>query len=133
MGKISGPLLDRMDISINVPRLTYEELNSTMPSEGSERVRERVQLARQVQIDRLSPAGIKCNAHMSGSQAREFSQLSAGAEALVKSSFRQLKLSARSHDRLLKVSRTIADLAGSETVEPEHLAEALQYRRPDPS
>ncbi len=70
---------------------------------------------------------------MSGSQAREFSQLSAGAEALVRSSFRQLKLSARSHDRLLKVSRTIADLAGSETVEPEHLAEALQYRRPDPS
>ena len=131
MGKISGPLMDRMDISINVPRLTYEELNSTVPSEGSEKVRERVQRARELQIERFRTVGLKCNAHLSGAQSRDNCRLSSGAEALVKSSFRQLKLSARSHDRLLKVARTIADLAGSETVEADHLAEALQYRRPE--
>jgi magnesium chelatase family protein len=125
--------MDRMDISINMPRLTYEELNSTVPSEGSENVRKRVQRARGIQTERFHQMGIKCNAHLSGSQSRDFCRLSAEAESLIKSSFRQLKLSARAHDRLLKVARTIADLSGSETVEADHLAEALQYRRPDSS
>ncbi|MFZ5633892.1 MAG: YifB family Mg chelatase-like AAA ATPase [Bacillota bacterium] len=133
MGKISGPLMDRIDISINVPRLSYEELNEARAAESSETVRERVARARKIQEERLRPAGIRCNARMSGSQARDYCRLSAGAATLIKSSFRQLKLSARSHDRLLKVARTIADLAGSETVEAEHLAEALQYRHPGQS
>ncbi|MCL6478306.1 MAG: YifB family Mg chelatase-like AAA ATPase [Peptococcaceae bacterium] len=131
MGKISGPLMDRIDIAINVPRLSYEELNETRGAESSETVRERVINARKIQKERLRPAGIRCNAQMSGAQARDYCRLSPEASSLVKTSFRKLKLSGRSHDRLLKVARTIADLAGSETVEAEHLAEALQYRHPE--
>lgn len=131
MGKISGPLLDRIDISLNVPRISYEELNEEKPAEGSDAVRERVLKARQIQEQRLQPLSIRCNARMTGAQARDLCQLSPEAAALLKTSFKQLKLSARSHDRLLKVARTIADLACSETVEAEHLAEALQYRLPD--
>ncbi|MFZ5645661.1 MAG: YifB family Mg chelatase-like AAA ATPase, partial [Bacillota bacterium] len=101
MGKISGPLLDRMDIAINVPRLSYDDLNSPGQGEESAIVRERVQRAREIQRDRLKAVGIKCNAQMTGAQARECCMLSEEAESLIKSSFRQLKLSARSHDRLL--------------------------------
>jgi magnesium chelatase family protein len=129
MGRISGPLMDRFDINIDVPRLSYEELNDKRQSESSAAVRERVKKARLIQENRFRPAGTSCNAHMSGAQAREYCRLSAEAGSLIKSSFKQFKLSARAHDRLLKVARTIADLAGSERVEIEHLAEALQYRR----
>jgi len=128
LGKISGPLLDRIDISINVPRLSYEELNDPAPAESSAAVRARVEKARRLQQDRLGSPGIRCNAHLTGTQARDYCNLSPGAAALIRSSFKQFKLSARSHDKLLKVARTIADLAGSEAVEAEHLAEALQYR-----
>jgi len=131
LGKISGPLLDRIDISVNVPRVSYEELNQQKPAESSAAVRERVFTARKMQQGRLHPQGIMCNAHMTGPQTRDFCHLSPDAAALIKSSFKRLKLSARSHDRLLKVARTIADLAASQNIEAEHLAEALQYRRPE--
>jgi len=131
MGKISGPLLDRIDISVNVPRVSYEELNRQKPAENSTAVRERVFTARKMQQERLHPQGIMCNAHMTGPQTRDFCHLSPDAAALIKSSFKRLKLSARSHDRLLKVARTIADLEASQNIEAEHLAEALQYRRPE--
>jgi len=131
LGKISGPILDRIDISINIPRLSYEELNEAVPAEPSEKVRERVVNTRKTQEDRFKSLGIWCNSHMTGSQAREYSNLSTEAKALLKSSFKHFRLSARSHDKLLKVGRTIADLAGCETVEADHLAEALQYRYTD--
>lgn len=130
LGRISGPLLDRIDISINVPRLSYEELNESGLTENSATVRERVVKARKIQEQRFQGTGIKCNARITGEQAREYCRLSSGAGALIKSSFKQLKLSARAHDRLLKVALTISDLAGSEKVEAEHLAEALHYRSP---
>ena len=131
MGKISGPLMDRIDISVTVPRVSYEELNQQKSAENSARVRERVFIARKMQEERLNPAGITCNAHMTGPQTRDFCHLSPDAAALIKSSFKRLKLSARSHDRLLKVARTIADLEASQNIEAQHLAEALQYRRPE--
>ncbi|MHB8122573.1 MAG: YifB family Mg chelatase-like AAA ATPase [Desulfuromonadaceae bacterium] len=105
MGKISGPLLDRIDITINVPRLSYEELNAPGLAEGSEKVRERVKKAREIQKDRFRSLGLPCNARMTGSQARECCLLSAEAASLIKSTFKLLRLSARSHDRLLKNTR----------------------------
>lgn len=128
MGKISGPIMDRIDICVDVPRLSYEELNEPTPAEGTPAVRERVARAHRIQQERFRQDGIRCNAHMTGAQAREYCGLSAGAGSLIKSSFKKFRLSARAHDKLLKVARTIADLAGSETVEADHLAEAIQYR-----
>lgn len=131
LGKISGPILDRIDISITIPRLSYEELNESKPSETSATVRKRVSATRAIQQNRFQDLPISWNAHMTGAQAREYAMLTSEAKILLKSSFKQFKLSARSHDKLIKVARTIADLAGSETVESEHLAEAIQYRRPE--
>ena len=126
--KLSGPLLDRIDLRLRVPRLTRGELLNADEGERSERVRERVQEARERQRARYASMGVACNAHLSGPLARKKTRLSTHAEELLASAVESLALTGRGFDRALKVARTIADLARADRVEAEHLAEALSYR-----
>ncbi|MBI5965767.1 MAG: YifB family Mg chelatase-like AAA ATPase [Chloroflexi bacterium] len=129
--RISGPLLDRIDIHIEVPRVDYEKLSGNKVSESSESIRQRVQAARERQRLRFLSNGssdIICNADMRIGEIRQFCQLQAEGQSLMRSAMSQLQLSARAYHRILKLSRTIADLAGSEEIQSTHLAEALQYR-----
>jgi len=129
--RISGPLLDRIDIHIEVPRLRQDELMNKTPGESSAAVRERVCRAREIQQARFSGARIYCNAQMTSRHMKVFCKLDPDAESMLKQGIEQLRLSARAFDRVLKLSRTIADLAGSEKIGIEHMAEALQYRSLD--
>ena len=129
--RISGPLLDRIDLIVEVPALEYEELRRRTPSEPSAAIKERVNAARQVQRERFGGDGTMCNAHLGTKELRQFCALSPEGEELMHQAFDAMGLSARSYDRILRVARTIADLAGSETIEPEHVAEAIQYRTYD--
>ena len=134
--KISGPLLDRIDIHIEVPAARYQELSSDLPAETSAQIKERVNKARAIQRDRLSAEGRKdedllCNAQMSHKQVRKFCVLGKEESELLKMAMAELNFSARAYDKILKVSRTIADLAGSENIKAEHLSEAIQYRSLD--
>jgi magnesium chelatase family protein len=129
--RISGPLLDRIDIHIEVPRLDYEKLSEGRLGETSETIRARVQAARDIQNKRFSNVESKdviCNADMHVGEVRQFCQLQTEGQSLMRSAMSQLNLSARAYHRILKLSRTIADLAGSEEIQSTHLAEALQYR-----
>jgi magnesium chelatase family protein len=136
--RISGPLLDRIDIHVEVPRVDYEKLSGDRLGETSEAIRKRVQAARDIQSARFtnpstisgqrSQSAIVCNADMRVGEIREFCKLSNEGQSLMRSAMSQLQLSARAYHRILKLSRTIADLAGSEEIQPVHLAEALQYR-----
>ncbi len=129
--RISGPLLDRIDIHIEVPRVDYEKLSGNKISETSESIRNRVQAARDIQYKRFAngkATDIVCNADMRIGEVRQFCQLQAEGQNLMRSAMRQLQLSARAYHRILKLSRTIADLAGSDEIQSTHLAEALQYR-----
>ena len=126
--RISGPLLDRIDLIVEVPALEYEELRRKKPAESSAAIKERVDAARAIQRRRFGEAGDCINAHMDSKNLREFCALDAEGDQLMKDAFDSLGLSARSYDRILRVARTIADLAGSEAIGPEHLAEAIQYR-----
>ncbi|HBT47964.1 MAG TPA: magnesium chelatase [Peptococcaceae bacterium] len=128
--RLSGPLLDRIDLHIAIRRLEYREIETKEGAEPSAVVRQRVTEARERQRRRLASWGLGCNAEMSGQQAREHCRLSRAAKLLLRSAFNKLALSLRGHDRVLKVARTIADLEGAEVVEEHHLAEALQYRSP---
>lgn len=129
--RISGPLLDRIDIFVEVPRIDYEKLSALTPAEGSSRVRERIDAARSRQSQRFATRGAKCNSEMSPVDVREFcqSQIDEQARAFLKLATQQLSLSARAFHRILKVARTIADLAGAETLTAAHVAEAVQYRQ----
>jgi len=129
--RISGPLLDRIDLIVEVPALEYEELRRRTPSEPSAAIKQRVNAARQLQRERFGGDGTMCNAHLGTKELRQFCALSPEGEELMHQAFDAMGLSARSYDRILRVARTIADLAGSETIEPEHVAEAIQYRTYD--
>ena len=126
--RISGPLLDRIDMIIEAPALEYEELKRKSPSESSEEIRKRVNQARMLQRQRFEGIESMCNAHMESRELRRFCSLSPDGEALMKDAFDRMGLSARSHDRILRVARTIADLDGAVQIDIEHLAEAIQYR-----
>jgi magnesium chelatase family protein len=141
--RLSGPFLDRIDIHIEVPRIEYEKLADDRLGEPSAKIRERVEAARQRQRQRFeqfkppveqSESGkpaqkILTNAEMGPAEVREFCRLDSAAQALMKAATRQLNLSARAYNRVLKLARTIADLADSDNIQAAHLAEAIQYRR----
>src|SRR5215213_8698314 len=137
--RISGPLLDRIDIHIEVPRVDYEKLSGDRVGESSECIRGRVQAARNIQRARFthpesrlpnngSSTDIVCNADMRVGEIRQFCKLPEEGQSLMRSAMSQLNLSARAYHRILKLARTIADLAGCENIQSVHLAEALQYR-----
>jgi magnesium chelatase family protein len=126
--KISGPLLDRIDLQIEVPKVKYEKLTQQETSESSLEVRQRVEEARRVQTERFKKERIFTNSEMSSKQVRAFCHFSNNAESLLKKAAERLNFSARTYFRLTKVSRTIADLAKSKKISQEHVAEALQYR-----
>jgi len=126
--RISGPLLDRIDIHIEVPRVEYEKLSDQRLGESSETIRCRVESARQRQRVRFAGTDISCNADMRPAEVRKFCPLDDVSRSLMKSAMSQLQLSARAYHRVLKLARTIADLAGAEDIAPAHLAEAIQYR-----
>jgi len=128
-GRISGPLLDRFDMHVEVPRLNYTELKCNDGTEPSSAVRERVMAARMKQWSRLGPA--KTNAEMTAKETKEHGALTLSGESLLERIFDSQNLSARAHDRILKVARTIADLEESSDILPKHLAEALQFRTLD--
>ena len=131
LGKISGPMLDRLDLHIEVPPVDYESLKSDTAEETSEQVRERVNRARKIQQERYSGTGITCNARLTPAMLREFCPLTEAAEATLKASFDRLGLSARAYDRILKVARTIADLEGVEKIDVPHIASAIHFRSLD--
>ena len=126
--KISGPLLDRIDLQIHVPRVKYEDLRNRSAEETSAQIRTRVCAARNIQLKRLKRYGIYCNAAMNHRQVERFCKLDQNCSALMENAFCKLGLSARSYDRILKVARTIADLAGSDAILTSHIAEAIQLR-----
>jgi magnesium chelatase family protein len=126
--KISGPLLDRIDIHLQVSRVPYEKLSDMRTGESSEAVRARVQTARDRQAARFKGTALSCNADMSVADVRVHCALDDAGRSLMKAAMNQLQMSARAFHRVLKLARTIADLAGSENITTAHLAEALQYR-----
>ena len=129
--KISGPLLDRIDLIVEVPALDYEELSRRRSSERSADIKKRVNAAREIQRRRFGGDGTMCNAHIGSREMSEICALDAEGEALMHAAFDSMRLSARSYDRILRVARTIADLDGQKNISAEHIAEAIQYRTYD--
>jgi magnesium chelatase family protein len=132
LSKISGPILDRIDIHIHVNPVKYSELSSKADAEKSSSIRERVILAREKQLSRFeNKKGIYSNSNMTSKEIKEFCRIDSECEDLMKMAITRLGLSARAYDRILKVSRTIADLSGEEKISPAHISEAIQYRSLD--
>ncbi|HLP40804.1 MAG TPA: ATP-binding protein, partial [Fibrobacteria bacterium] len=137
--RLSGPMLDRIDIHLEMPRLSYRELSDPAPAESSRAIRRRVEAAREIQRHRFTGrkgkgttgGSIQCNAHMTGARVKEACALGRPAALLLKDAVVTLGLSGRAYDRVLKVARTVADLAGSEAIQDEHVAEAIHYRSLD--
>ncbi|MGB3903607.1 MAG: ATP-binding protein, partial [Anaerolineae bacterium] len=126
--RLSGPLLDRIDIHVEVPRVEYEKLTDDRLGEPSEAIRTRVEKARRVQRKRFADTALTCNADMGPAEVREYCQVDDAGRSLLRAAMQQLQMSARAFHRVLKLGRTIADLAGSESIQTAHLAEAIQYR-----
>jgi magnesium chelatase family protein len=133
--RISGPLLDRsaqpplgIDIRVEAPRVDYEKLSSDRLGEPSKAVRPRVEAARERQRARFEGTSLTCNADMGPAEIRQYCQVDAARQSLLKAALQQMHLSARAYHRVLKLARTIADLAGSEDIQTAHMAEAIQYR-----
>ncbi len=131
LNRVSGPLLDRIDLHIEVPPVQFESLNSSVKEETSKQIRERVNKARAIQTERYKGTGITCNARLTPSLLRKYCVLTKDAAALLQASFDNLGMSARAYDRLLKVARTVADLEGRRDIEASHIAQAIQFRSLD--
>lgn len=131
LAKISGPIMDRIDIHIEVDNVTFDDLRSETKEECSKDIKARVDKARKIQLNRFKSSKNYCNAKMSVPATKKYCTLSSDCEALLRLAFERLKLSARAHDRIIKVARTIADLEGQEEILPEHIAEAISYRSLD--
>ena len=131
LAKVSGPLLDRIDIHVEVMPVEFDDLSSTRRAESSEVIRARVNAARKIQNERYAGTGITCNAMLTPAMIQQYCVLTDGAKLLLKNAFEKMGLSARAYDRILKVARTIADLDESENIDTKHIAEALQYRSLD--
>lgn len=131
IGRISGPLLDRIDIHIEVPNVPFRELSDSAPGTNSATMREQVQSAREVQTRRFIDEPAMVNGKMSPKQIRQYCRLQPDAENLLRSAMDEMGLSARAHDKILRVSRTIADLEECETIEAHHLSEAINFRTLD--
>ena len=131
LSRISGPLMDRIDMHVRVPAVKYQELVDDRLSESSAVIRERIVAARAIQLRRLEPFGIYCNSQMTPRTLRRFCRLDAASEKTIEKAVAQLGLSARAYDRILRVSRTIADLEGQPAIQPHHVSEAIQYRTLD--
>ena len=129
--KVSGPLLDRIDIQVEVPGLRYQELASKDAGESSTVIRERVNQGRTIQLRRFEKTKIHANAQMGARDIKRYCAVKDDAEKLLETAINKLGLSARAYSRVLKVGRTIADLAGAEAIEASHIAEAIQYRSLD--
>ena len=126
--KISGPLLDRIDVFVDVPHIDYEKLTEDKPGETSEKVRARVKVAHEIQLERFRGSKLKCNADMTPKEVKEFCTAEPTAQGLLSTAMKQLHLTARAFHRILKLSRTIADLEHSDIIKTHHMAESLQYR-----
>ena len=126
--RISGPLLDRIDIFVDVPHIGYEKLTEDKPGEGAEKVRARVKGAHEIQLERFRGTKLRCNADMMPKEVKEFCTVEPAAQSLLRAAMKQLHLTGRAFHRILKLSRTIADLEHSDIIKTHHMAEALQYR-----
>ena len=131
MGKISGPLLDRIDIQIEVTPVKYKDINVSKKIETSSQIKNRVNNAKKIQIERYKKYNIFANSEMTPMLIKQYCKLNKDSQKLLEGAFERLKLSARAYNRILKVARTIADLQGKENIEYEHVAEAIQYRSLD--
>lgn len=128
LSRLSGPLLDRIDMIVEVPALNFDELRSHAVPESSVEIKKRVEAARKMQRERFASKRCRSNAGMQTQELRQFCNLDEACTSLMKQAFDALRLTARSYDRICKVARTIADLDGSAEIQPQHLAEAIQYR-----
>jgi magnesium chelatase family protein len=131
LNRVSGPLLDRIDIHVEVPAVKFREISAERTGETSAQIRERVVAARHRQQERFAGKKITCNARMGSKELKAYCALDESTMELLKMAMNELKLSARAYDRILKVARTIADLAGSEKISADHVSEAIQYRTLD--
>jgi magnesium chelatase family protein len=131
LGKISGPMLDRLDIHVEVPAVEFDELSGKPTGETSAEIRKRVEAARKIQNERYEGTGVNCNARLNSSLMRKYCNMTADAEMLLKAAFERLGMSARSYDRILKIARTVADLDKSDSIGASHIAEAIQFRSLD--